>query len=150
MASKKKSGTPVVIVESPAKARTIGKYLGSDYRIEASIGHIRDLPSTASEVPARLKGEKWAKLGIDVAEDFKALYVVPAEKKEHLKKLRAMVKDASTLYLATDEDREGESISWHLLEELKPKKHLYACWYLLPTLRGMRPQNSFPSLRRIS
>ena len=121
MASKKKSGTPVVIVESPAKARTIGKYLGSDYRIEASIGHIRDLPSTASEVPARLKGEKWAKLGIDVAEDFKALYVVPAEKKEHLKKLRAMVKDASTLYLATDEDREGESISWHLLEELKPK-----------------------------
>lgn len=121
MASKNQQGTPVVIVESPAKARTIGKYLGSDYRIEASIGHIRDLPSTASEVPARLKGEKWAKLGIDVAEDFRALYVVPAEKKEHLKKLRAMVKDASTLYLATDEDREGESISWHLLEELKPK-----------------------------
>ena len=121
MASKKQQGTPVVIVESPAKARTIGKYLGSDYRIEASIGHIRDLPSTASEVPAKLKGEKWAKLGIDVDEDFKALYVVPAEKKEHLKKLRSMVKDASTLYLATDEDREGESISWHLLEELKPK-----------------------------
>jgi DNA topoisomerase-1 len=121
MASNKQEGTPVVIVESPAKARTIGKYLGSDYRIEASIGHIRDLPSTASEVPARLKGEKWAKLGIDVQEDFKALYVVPADKKEHLKKLRAMVKNASTLYLATDEDREGESISWHLLEELKPK-----------------------------
>ncbi|MEC7724447.1 MAG: type I DNA topoisomerase, partial [Planctomycetota bacterium] len=121
MASKKQTGTPVVIVESPAKARTISKYLGSDYRIEASIGHVRDLPSTASEVPAKLKGEKWAKLGIDVSEDFRALYVVPAEKKEHLKKLRAMVKDASTLYLATDEDREGESISWHLLEELKPK-----------------------------
>lgn len=121
MASKKQSGTPVVIVESPAKARTIGKYLGSNYRIEASIGHIRDLPSTASEVPAKLKGEKWAKLGINVDEDFKALYVVPAEKKEHLKKLRAMVKDASCLYLATDEDREGESISWHLLEELQPK-----------------------------
>ena len=111
MASKKQQGTPVVIVESPAKARTIGKYLGSDYRIEASIGHIRDLPSTASEVPAKLKGEKWAKLGIDVEEEFRALYVVPAEKKEHLKKLRAMVKDASTLYLATDEDREGRKNS---------------------------------------
>lgn len=71
MASKKQQGTPVVIVESPAKARTIGKYLGSDYRIEASIGHIRDLPSTASEVPAKLKGEKWAKLGIDVEEEFR-------------------------------------------------------------------------------
>ena len=119
--AKKQAGTPVVIVESPAKARTIGKYLGSNYRIEASIGHIRDLPSTASEVPASMKGEKWAKLGINIEDDFKALYVVPAEKKEHLKKLRAMVKDASMLYLATDEDREGESISWHLLEELKPK-----------------------------
>lgn len=119
--AKKNEGTPVVIVESPAKARTIGKYLGSNYRIEASIGHVRDLPSTASEVPARLKGEKWAKLGINVEEEFKALYVVPPEKKEHLKKLRSMVKDASCLYLATDEDREGESISWHLLEELKPK-----------------------------
>ena len=119
--AKKQAGTPVVIVESPAKARTIGKYLGSNYRIEASIGHIRDLPSTASEVPASMKGEKWAKLGINVEDDFKALYVVPAEKKEHLKKLRTMVKDASMLYLATDEDREGESISWHLLEELKPK-----------------------------
>ncbi len=119
--AKKQEGTPVVIVESPAKARTIAKYLGSNYRIEASIGHIRDLPSTASEVPAKLKGEKWAKLGINVEDEFKALYVVPAAKKEHLKKLRAMVKDASCLYLATDEDREGESISWHLLEELKPK-----------------------------
>ncbi|MGK0303701.1 MAG: DNA topoisomerase-1, partial [Planctomycetota bacterium] len=109
--AKKNEGTPVVIVESPAKARTIGKYLGSNYRIEASIGHIRDLPSTASEVPAKLKGEKWAKLGINVEDGFKALYVVPAAKKEHLKKLRDMVKDASCLYLATDEDREGESIS---------------------------------------
>jgi DNA topoisomerase I len=117
----KKTGTPVVIVESPAKARTIGKFLGSDYRIEASIGHIRDLPSDASEVPADLKGEKWAKLGIDVENDFRALYVVPAEKKEHLKKLRSLVKDASILYLATDEDREGESISWHLVQELEPK-----------------------------
>jgi DNA topoisomerase-1 len=121
MASKKQGGTPVVIVESPAKARTIGKFLGSDYRIEASIGHIRDLPSDASEVPAELKKEKWAKLGIDVEHDFKALYVVPADKREHLKKLRGMVKDAPVLYLATDEDREGESISWHLVQELRPK-----------------------------
>ena len=122
MASQKKpTGTPVVIVESPAKARTIGKFLGSDYRIEASIGHIRDLPGDASEVPEELKKEKWAKLGIDVEHDFKALYVVPADKKDHLKKLKAMVKDASLLYLATDEDREGESISWHLVQELQPK-----------------------------
>lgn len=121
MASAKPKGTPVVIVESPAKARTIGKFLGSAYRIEASIGHIRDLPSDASEVPEELKKEKWAKLGIDVEHDFKALYVVPADKRDHLKKLRAMVKDAPVLYLATDEDREGESISWHLVQELQPK-----------------------------
>ncbi|MCR9245194.1 MAG: type I DNA topoisomerase [bacterium] len=121
MASKKATGTPVVIVESPAKARTISKFLGSKYRIEASIGHIRDLPNDASEVPAKLKKEKWAKLGIDVENEFKTLYVVPAEKKDHLKKLKGMVKDASMLYLATDEDREGESISWHLVQELAPK-----------------------------
>jgi DNA topoisomerase-1 len=122
MASQKKqSGTPLVIVESPAKARTIGKFLGADYRIEASIGHIRDLPGDASEVPAELKKEKWAKLGIDVERDFKTLYVVPADKRDHLKKLKAMVKDAPVLYLATDEDREGESISWHLVQELQPQ-----------------------------
>lgn len=122
MASKSKAdGTPVVIVESPAKARTIGKFLGSGYRIEASIGHIRDLPGDASEVPAELKKEKWAKLGIDVDQDFRALYVVPADKRSHLDKLRKMVKDAPVLYLATDEDREGESISWHLVQELQPK-----------------------------
>lgn len=121
MASQKHQGTPVVIVESPAKARTIGKFLGSGYRIEASIGHVRDLPSDASEVPADLKKEKWAKLGIDVDQDFKTLYVVPADKKDHLKKLKSLVKDAPVLYLATDEDREGESISWHLVQELQPK-----------------------------
>jgi len=121
MASKQKQGKSLVIVESPAKARTIGKFLGSDFQIEASIGHIRDLPGDASEVPAELKKEKWAKLGIDVEHEFKPLYVVPAEKKDHLKKLKTALKDASILYLATDEDREGESISWHLLEELKPK-----------------------------
>jgi DNA topoisomerase-1 len=121
MASKQKQGKSLVIVESPAKARTIGKFLGDDYQIEASIGHIRDLPGDASEVPEELKKQKWAKLGIDVEHEFKPLYVVPAEKKDHLKKLKTALKDASILYLATDEDREGESISWHLLEELKPK-----------------------------
>ena len=121
MAQKTAQGTPLVIVESPAKARTIGKFLGSKYKIEASIGHIRDLPGDASEVPAALKKEKWAKLGVDVDNDFKTLYVVPADKKDHLKKLKALVKDAPILYLATDEDREGESISWHLVEELQPK-----------------------------
>jgi len=121
MASSKKQGKPLVIVDSPAKARTIGKFLGSGYRIEASIGHVRDLPSRAAEIPAAVKKEKWARLAIDVEHDFKPLYVVPAEKREHLKKLKAACKEADTLYLATDEDREGESISWHLLEELKPK-----------------------------
>ncbi|MCA8952949.1 MAG: type I DNA topoisomerase [Planctomycetes bacterium] len=121
MASKKATGTPVVIVESPAKARTISRFLGSSYRIEASIGHIRDLPNDASEVPTALKKEKWAKLGIDVENDFKTLYVVPADKRDHLRKLKSLVKDAPLLYLATDEDREGESISWHLVQELEPK-----------------------------
>ena len=121
MARQKPLGTPLVFVESPAKARTIAKFLGSQYRIEASIGHIRDLPSDASEVPAELKKEKWSKLGIDVDNEFKALYVVPADKRDHLKKLKGMVKDAPVLYLATDEDREGESISWHLVQELQPK-----------------------------
>ncbi|MFM1872152.1 MAG: topoisomerase 1 [Planctomycetota bacterium] len=121
MTGKTAQGTPLVIVESPAKARTISKFLGSQYKIEASIGHIRDLPGDASEVPAALKKEKWAKLGVDVDNEFKTLYVVPADKKDHLKKLKGLVKDAPILYLATDEDREGESISWHLVEELKPK-----------------------------
>jgi DNA topoisomerase-1 len=115
------AGTPLVIVESPAKARTIGKILGSGYRIEASIGHIRDLPANAEEVPASIKGQKWARLGIDIESDFKPHYVVPKQKREQIKKLKAALQGASELYLATDEDREGESISWHLLQELKPK-----------------------------
>ncbi len=121
MASKTKAQKAVVIVESPAKARTIAKYLGKDYVIEASVGHIRDLPANASEVPAKVKKEKWSRVGIDIENDFAPLYVVPKDKKEHIKKLKALVKDAGTVYLATDEDREGESISWHLVEELKPK-----------------------------
>ncbi|MEZ5966665.1 MAG: type I DNA topoisomerase [Planctomycetota bacterium] len=114
-------GKPLVIVESPAKARTIGKILGSAYRIEASIGHVRDLPANADEVPAAIKKEKWSRLGIDVEHEFKPLYVVPKSKRDQIKKLKEALADASELYLATDEDREGESISWHLVQELKPK-----------------------------
>ena len=121
MAAKRKDGVPVVIVESPAKARTIAKFLGSDFRIEASVGHIRDLPANAEEIPAEVKKEKWARLGIDVEADFRPLYVVPKSKRDTIKKLRQLVKDAPVVYLATDEDREGESISWHLVQELKPK-----------------------------
>ncbi|MBI5853215.1 MAG: type I DNA topoisomerase [Planctomycetes bacterium] len=121
MAAKRKDGLPVVIVESPAKARTIAKFLGSKYVIEASVGHVRDLPAGAEEIPEAYKKEKWARLGIDVDDDFKPLYVVPKEKAATIKKLKAAVKDASILYLATDEDREGESISWHLVQLLEPK-----------------------------
>ncbi|CAN5683324.1 type I DNA topoisomerase [soil metagenome] len=112
---------PLVIVESPAKARTIAGFLGSGYVVESSIGHIRDLPRSAAEVPSQYKGEPWARLGIDVDHDFKPLYVVPREKKEQVAKLRRLVKDASEVYLATDEDREGEAIAWHLREVLDPK-----------------------------
>ena len=110
----------LVIVESPAKARTISGFLGSDYVVESSIGHVRDLPHGASEVPAAYKGEKWANLGVDVDNDFKPLYVVTGRAKEQVKHLKALLKDADELFLATDEDREGEAIAWHLLEVLNP------------------------------
>jgi DNA topoisomerase I len=110
---------PLVIVESPAKARTIGRFLGAAYDVEASVGHVRDLPSSAAEVPAEHKGESWARLGVNVDAGFEPLYVVPAEKRAQVKKLRDLVRGASAVYLATDEDREGESISWHLYEVLK-------------------------------
>ncbi len=112
---------PLVIVESPAKARTIAGYLGDEYTVESSIGHVRDLPRTAAEVPKSHKSEKWARLGIDVDNDFKPLYVVSKDKKDHVKKLKTLLKDASELLLATDEDREGEAIAWHLLEVLNPR-----------------------------
>lgn len=112
---------PLVIVESPAKARTIAGFLGDDYVVESSIGHIRDLPRNAADVPASYKGQSWARLGVDVDNGFKALYVVSNEKKEHVTKLKRLMKDASEVYLATDEDREGESIAWHLFEVLNPK-----------------------------
>ncbi len=111
----------LIIVESPAKARTISRFLGDDYIVESSIGHIRDLPSTASEIPKKYKKEKWARLGVDVDSDFKPLYVIPSGKKKQVDTLKKKLKDATELYLATDEDREGEAIAWHLIEVLKPK-----------------------------
>ncbi|RIK79275.1 MAG: type I DNA topoisomerase [Planctomycetota bacterium] len=114
-------GQALVIVESPAKARTIGKYLGKNFRVEASIGHVRDLPQGAKQVPAEYKGEPWANLGVNVNQGFTPIYVVPPGKTKQIKLLKDQLKGASALYLATDEDREGEAISWHLLELLKPK-----------------------------
>ena len=114
-------GTRLVIVESPAKARTIAGYLGSGYVVESSIGHIRDMPDKAAEIPEKFRAQPWARLGVDVDNDFQALYVVPADKKQQVSKLKSLLKDADELYLATDEDREGEAIAWHLTEELKPK-----------------------------
>ncbi|RHW26742.1 type I DNA topoisomerase [Nocardioides immobilis] len=111
----------LVIVESPAKARTIGGYLGDGYVVESSIGHIRDLPNNAADTPAKIKDQPWGRLAIDVEHDFTPYYVVPRDKKSHISKLKGLLKDADELYLATDEDREGEAIAWHLLDELKPK-----------------------------
>jgi DNA topoisomerase-1 len=114
-------GTFLVIVESPAKARTISKFLGPRYTIEASIGHIRDLPQGAKEIPQEYKKEEWAYLGVNVNHDFEPVYIVPPEKAQQVRKLKGLLKDAKELYLATDEDREGEAISWHLCEVLRPK-----------------------------
>ncbi|MBY6709049.1 MULTISPECIES: type I DNA topoisomerase [unclassified Rhodococcus (in: high G+C Gram-positive bacteria)] len=111
----------LVIVESPTKAKKIAPYLGKNYVVEASVGHIRDLPRGAADVPAKYKGESWARLGVDVDHDFEALYVVSPEKKGKVAELKSLLKDADELYLATDPDREGEAIAWHLLETLKPK-----------------------------
>ena len=111
----------LVIVESPAKAKKIGSFLGSDYVVEASLGHIRDLPQRAADIPADVKKEKWAKEGVNVDKDFEPLYVINPDKKKKVSELKALLKDADELFLATDEDREGEAIAWHLLEILKPK-----------------------------
>ncbi len=111
----------LVIVESPTKAKTISGFLGSDVAVESSMGHIRDLPRSAAEIPAKAKGEDWARLGVNVDNGFEPLYVVPKERKERVKKLKEMLAGVDELYLATDEDREGESIAWHLTEALKPK-----------------------------
>ncbi|PKQ32347.1 MAG: type I DNA topoisomerase [Actinobacteria bacterium HGW-Actinobacteria-2] len=111
----------LVIVESPTKAVSLGKFLGAGYVVESSRGHVRDLPTGAAEVPAKYKGEKWARTGVNIEADFEPLYVVAADKKATIRDLKAKLKDADELYLATDEDREGEAIAWHLLDELKPK-----------------------------
>jgi DNA topoisomerase-1 len=111
----------LVIVESPTKARTIRNYLPAGYRVEASMGHVRDLPQSASEIPAAVKGETWAQLGVNVDADFEPVYVVPKDKKKIVTQLKEALKDVDELILATDEDREGESISWHLYQLLKPK-----------------------------
>ncbi|MGK8554855.1 type I DNA topoisomerase [Nocardia gipuzkoensis] len=110
-----------MIVESPTKARKIAPYLGRNYTVEASVGHIRDLPRGAADVPAKYKGQSWARLGVDVDNDFEPIYVVSPDKKAKVTELKSLLKDADELYLATDPDREGEAIAWHLLETLKPK-----------------------------
>src|SRR6188508_2221125 len=112
---------PLVIVESPAKARTLARLLGDEYRVEASIGHIRDLPENASEVPAEIKDKPWGSLAIDVDNGFRPYYVIARDKAGRIRNLRSAVKDAPEVLLATDPDREGESISWHLREVLKPQ-----------------------------
>ena len=111
----------LVIVESPSKARTIAGYLGDGYVVESSIGHIRDMPDRAAEIPLKYRKEPWARLGVNVDADFEPLYVVNSDKKQQVSKLKSLLKDADELLLATDEDREGEAIAWHLLEELKPQ-----------------------------
>jgi len=111
----------LVIVESPAKARTIAGYLGKGYVVESSIGHIRDMPGSAADIPDSLRKEPWARLGVNIDADFEPLYVVNADKRQQVSKLKKLLKDADELLLATDEDREGEAIAWHLVQELKPK-----------------------------
>lgn len=111
----------LVIVESPTKAKTIRKFLPPGYRVEASMGHVRDLPTSAAEIPEKVKKESWARLGVNVDNGFEPLYVVPKKKTKVVSELKSLLKEADQVLLATDEDREGESISWHLLEVLKPK-----------------------------
>src|SRR6185295_17424191 len=111
----------LVIVESPTKAQTLGKFLGNQYQVEASYGHVRDLPESASQVPEEIRKKKWGRLGVDTEGDFKPYYVVPDDKRQRVQQLKTALKTASGLMLATDPDREGESISWHLLQVLRPK-----------------------------
>ena len=114
-------GIKLVIVESPAKARKIGGFLGDDYVVEASVGHIRDLPQRAADIPKEYKKIAWAKEGVNIEEDFEPLYVINPDKRAKVSELKALMKDADELILATDEDREGEAIAWHLIEVLRPK-----------------------------
>jgi DNA topoisomerase-1 len=113
--------TSLVIVESPAKAKTISRFLGKDYRVEASYGHVRDLPSSRKELPEEYKSQPWADFAVNIDDQFQPVYIIPPDKKRHIAHLKSALKGAKELLLATDEDREGESISWHLCEVLKPK-----------------------------
>ena len=117
----KTTGVRLVVVESPRKAQMIAGFLGDGYVVESSVGHIRDLPRGAADVPAKYKGEPWARLGVNTENGFEPLYVVSPEKRAQVAKLKSLLAGADELYLATDEDREGEAIAWHLLETLKPK-----------------------------
>ncbi|MDN6511220.1 MAG: toprim domain-containing protein, partial [Corynebacterium sp.] len=114
-------GKKLVIVESATKAKKIQRYLGDNYVVDASVGHIRDLPRGAADVPAKYKKEPWARLGVNVDDDFEALYVVSPDKKKKVSELKSKLKQVDEVYLATDPDREGEAIAWHLLQVLKPK-----------------------------
>src|SRR5437763_10108665 len=111
----------LVIVESPAKARTLSGFLSKEYRVEASYGHVRDLPESADEIPDEIRKKKWGRHGVDTEGDFTPYYVIPNDKRKYVQALKAALKGATQVYLATDPDREGESISWHLKEILKPK-----------------------------
>lgn len=111
----------LVIVESPTKAKTIRKFLGPEYTVIASMGHVRDLPASSEEIPAKFRKEEWANLGVNVDKDFEPLYIISPNKTKIISELKKLLKDADDIYLATDEDREGESISWHLLQILQPK-----------------------------
>lgn len=115
------TGTKLVIVESPTKAKTIRKFLGKNYLVESCMGHIRDLPQSAKDIPEKFKKEEWAHLGVNVEKDFEPIYCIPNNKTKVVRELKQKLEEADELFLATDEDREGESISWHLVEVLKPK-----------------------------
>ncbi|MDB4947578.1 MAG: topoisomerase [Gemmatimonadetes bacterium] len=121
MPSKQPQKIRLVVVESPTKAKTIRSFLPAGYRVAASMGHVRDLPESASEIPPTVKGKEWARLGVNVEADFEPLYVIPAGKRKVVSELRALLKDADELVVATDEDREGESIGWHLVQVLAPR-----------------------------
>ncbi len=114
-------GSKLVIVESPTKAKTIRKFLGKDFIVESCMGHVRDLPQSAKDIPEKFKKEKWSHLGVNVDKSFEPIYCVPNNKTKVVRELKNQLEKANELYLATDEDREGESISWHLVEVLKPK-----------------------------
>src|SRR5688500_11132089 len=139
------AGKPLVIVESPAKAKTLGRFLGAKYRVEASYGHIRDLPESAADVPKEIKEKEWGRLGVDVESDFTPYYVVPGDKKKQVAHLKTALKEASEVLLATDPDREGESISWHLQQVLKPKVPVHRIVFHEITEDAVREALSHPA-----